>query len=229
MSEPSPRAVLFDLDDTLHDRTQAGRLRAARWVDQYLPTNSPEERAESIEWLIALDNGGYGSKAEILRRLQERNPALGWNIGTFTQMFVEALFEHMTLTEDAEPLLGSLRANGIPWGIVTNGSPTQRDKVIHLGLDGLTNCVFVSGEFGSKKPDRRIFDAAAACLGIPSAQVLFVGDHAQNDIAGAAGAGMKTAWLSHGREWPTEQPTTPDYILTSLSDITTLLDLAIAA
>jgi len=217
------------LDDTLHDRTAAGRLRAAHWVDHYLMPDTPTERAERIAWLIALDDSGYGSKAEILGHLRTLRPTLEWDEATFTRLFVQGLFEHMTLTPDAALLLEALRANRVPWGIVTNGPTTQRDKIVHLGLEGLTDCVFVSGEFGCGKPDRRIFDAAADCLGFPAAQILYVGDHALNDIGGAHGAGMKTAWLAPGRVWPSELAPAPDYILASLADVRPLLNLAISA
>ncbi len=224
MTDPTLQAVLFDLDDTLHDRTAAGRLRAERWVDQHLTPDGPTERAQMVAWLIALDDGGYGSKAEILRRLQERRPALAWDVETFTRLFVEALIEHITLTEEAQSLLEALQTDQIPWGIVTNGPATQRDKIVHLGLDKLTDCVLVSSEFGCRKPDRRIFDAAADRLGVPATQILFVGDHCRNDIVGAHGAGMATAWLAHGRPWPQEEAAAPDHIVSSLADVWPILN-----
>jgi len=40
----------------------------------------------------------------------------------------------------------------------------------------MTSCIFISAEFGCRKPDAAIFRAATSCVGAHPARVLFVGD-----------------------------------------------------
>jgi putative hydrolase of the HAD superfamily len=63
-----------------------------------------------------------------------------------------------------------------------------------------------SYQFEFRKPDRRIFEAAEASIGEPSANILFVGDRLGVDIWPAIEAGMravmKSAWTNEDKEPP---------------------------
>jgi HAD superfamily hydrolase (TIGR01459 family) len=48
------------------------------------------------------------------------------------------------------------------------------------------------------KPDPAIYDRALSMLNLPAARVLAVGDSLRTDIAGAAGAGLDSAWVLSG-------------------------------
>jgi len=91
-------------------------------------------------------------------------------------------------------------------------------------FDRLTSCIFISEVFGCKKPEAKIFLAAASCLGVATWDVLFVGDNPYADIWGAQRVGMKTAWLHRGRAWPSNISSTPaDIIIGSLEELFTIL------
>ena len=114
----------------------------------------------------------------------------------------------------------------MPWGIVTNGSASQLRKVEKLELVDRAACIVISEEVGARKPDPAIFQAAATRIGIAPARILVVGDHPEADVAGAARAGMQTAWLRRGREWPAHTvEAVPDVIVDVLDE---LLWLAVA-
>ena len=49
---------------------------------------------------------------------------------------------------------------------------------------------------GLRKPRREIFEAVLARLGVAPEQALHVGDSLRADVVGAAGLGMRTAWLT---------------------------------
>jgi len=59
-------------------------------------------------------------------------------------------------------------------------------------------------------------------LKVPPAEILFVGDHPENDILGAARAGLSTAWLSQGQTWPSSEGE-PDFMLENLSNVLGIL------
>lgn len=88
-------------------------------------------------------------------------------------------------------------------------------------------CASTVGE-GWRKPDPALFVRAAACLGVPPAQVLFVGDKLRHNIRGARDAGMRTAWIHRGPAWlsvfrPARRHA--DVMLPSLADLVAVLDL----
>lgn len=187
-SPPVFRAIFFDLDDTLFDRTAALR----RWVVAQIGALDDD----ALAWVIELDERG-------------RRPRLHFAAG-----MIERFGLHRTVTELAaafpcelaayvEPELG-VRATLEQFAakhsvaIVTNGGAAQRDKLARAGLADVVETVFVSGELGIAKPARGIFERALAWSTAAPGECLFVGDDPINDIAPAAALGMATAWRPRG-------------------------------
>jgi len=201
--DPCPfRAVLFDLDNTLYDREAA----FGRWADTYLRDTlrltDPAETARVHALLRAMDANGYGSKAAIFERLHALYPTLPGVPARSVEVFFDEFLAH--IMPETEALLDALAAAGLPFGVITNGSARQWRKIENLGLARRTSCLFVSETFGGKKPDRAIFHAAAAHLGVRPGDILFVGDNPAVDVLGAQAADMKAAWLHRGQPWPEE-------------------------
>ncbi len=98
--------------------------------------------------------------------------------------------------------LRELRADGWRLGIVTNGPPSQMDKITGTGLDRLVDGWAVSDEVGVRKPDRRIFEVAAQrCGAALTTTSWMVGDSAPADMVGARNAGLRSVWLPRGKVW----------------------------
>ena len=67
------------------------------------------------------------------------------------------------------------------------------------------------------KPNRAIFDSTLEKVGVPASNALHVGDNLHTDVAGAAAAGMSTAWISGHDD---RQPVTPpDYVAGDIGDV----------
>ena len=213
------QAVLFDLDDTLYDREAAFGRWAAAFVGTRLNPRDEAERREVLGWIASLDASGYGSKYAMFEALHARYPALREASDTSIERFFEELLAEIRLEPETEVLLAALERAGLPFGVVTNGSARQWRKIERLGLGARTECLFVSETFGSRKPEPAIFLAAAACLGVAPAAVLFVGDHPVNDVVGARRVGMRTAWLHRGKPWPNDTQDKPDVTLDRLTDL----------
>jgi putative hydrolase of the HAD superfamily len=60
----------------------------------------------------------------------------------------------------------------------------------HFGI------VLVSGEFGVRKPDPKIFQTAYERLQVQPEDCLMVGDNLTADIEGARNVGMQAVWMS---------------------------------
>ena len=161
-------AVLFDLDNTLYDREAA----FGRWADQYLADTlrltDADEAARVREMMRSLDRNGYGSKQAIFERLHALYPTLPGAPARSVEIFFDEFIAQVMPEAETERLLEALTDADLPFGVITNGSVRQWRKLENLGLVKRTDCLFVSEIFGSKKPERAIFEAAAAHLGVPA-------------------------------------------------------------
>ncbi len=196
--EPGIKAVLFDFDDTLQDRRVAFLKYADVFLDTYLPQMPPEKRPKLKETMLALNNGGY---VDYLVYFSEMPKA----VGVADPPSPEELFreyqmrfpQYTTLFADTLPVLAELREMGLMLGVVTNGPCVQQNRKLDCcGLRPLLDTALVSEQEGVGKPNPEIFRRAAARLGVAPAQCVFVGDHPQNDIAGAKAAGMHPVFMA---------------------------------
>lgn len=102
------------------------------------------------------------------------------------------------LFDDARALLASLRYRGYEAGVVTNTNFPAACVAVHaarLGVAGYLGAIVCSADVGAGKPDPAIFGAALRVLGLSAAEVLFVGDRIETDIAGALAAGLTAVLL----------------------------------
>ena len=193
-----PAGVLFDLDDTLYNRRSTFRAWSETFLRERLGIIDHAECARQLRWMESLDANGYGSKHAVIVEMSHRFPNAAGTVETFYDEFVD----RVAFDPEAESLLDHLDAAGLPYGVVTNGSPRQLRKVEALGLGERTRTILISEIFGAKKPEPAIFLAAARSIDVAPGDILFVGDHPLNDIAGARSVGMMTAWLHRNRPWP---------------------------
>lgn len=198
------RLFLFDLDDTLIDRHTAFPRWAASW------TRSRGLPEEARTWLLANDWDGFRPRDLVFGDLRERF-GIEDPVEDLVEEF-EATFAGF-LEPVPEPLrsgLVGLRETGWRLGIVTNGSPAQARKVVASGLDALVDGVVISEVAGVRKPAARIFALAAEACGATLEGGWMCGDNPEADIGGGVAAGLRTAWLHHGRDWPESLAWRPD-------------------
>ena len=96
---------------------------------------------------------------------------------------------------DTVPALERLRARGLRLGIISNGWPSLDRRYRELGLRHFFEVFVVSAHLGLRKPDPRIFEHAAAQLGLPPQEVVFVDDAAVN-VEAACTAGFRGVLLA---------------------------------
>jgi putative hydrolase of the HAD superfamily len=215
-------AVLFDLDNTLSDRDEAFSRWAHWFARDRLGLAADADVAEAVATIMLLDGGGYTPREALFGAIKERHAWLVGEVDALVREYRDQVVTYLPPLDDGSAgLLAALREAGVPWGIVTNGSSlNQRAKIRQLNLEDDAHDIVISEEVGPWKPDPAIFHLAAERLGVPAPEILFVGDHPENDVAGAARAGMQTAWLCRGRSWPAELlPVSPNYIADSLHEL----------
>ncbi|GAA1871895.1 HAD family hydrolase [Myceligenerans crystallogenes] len=192
---------LFDLDNTLVDREGA----FLAWASAEVAARglSPADLAAIVE----ADEGGFARKEDTAAVVVER---LGWDLSVAdtVEAFRAGIREHVTAYPGVVEALEALRARGERIAVVTNGAGhQQRGKLAVTGLAERFEAVVVSGEAGVKKPDPRIIDLALEALGVPGAardDVWMIGDALHADVAAGQAAGVRTAWIAHGRPWAGE-------------------------
>jgi len=201
------KAVLFDLDDTLHHRSRAYRGWAQAFALHHCQDN-PALCQELAERLIQLDEHGYAQREDVFSQLKHDYPFLQGSVEALMNTYWRDVIAHVVLEPEIAILIHALQDAQIPFGIVTNGiASQQKRKITQLGFDAISPCVFISGEFGVSKPHPSIFRAAARCLATKPEDILFVGDHPRFDMWGAHAVGMKTVWVHHDpRIWPADIP-----------------------
>jgi FMN phosphatase YigB (HAD superfamily) len=101
-----------------------------------------------------------------------------------------------------------------------------RAWLTRAGLDGVFSWVITSVDAGARKPSPRFFAYALARCGCAAADVLFVGNQLNTDVAGANGAGIRSVWLA-GETFRSDDDrpcdATPTYTIDSLADLPALV------
>ena len=100
------------------------------------------------------------------------------------------------LYPDARSSLGALRSLGLWVGVA--GNQTARTANLLRALDLPVDNVSTSGEWGVAKPDRRFFDRVAELAPGAREDIVYVGDHRDNDVVAAKSAGLRTALIRRG-------------------------------
>jgi putative hydrolase of the HAD superfamily len=203
-------AVLFDLDDTLHDDTFAYRdaadevareIAVERGIDavaltaayvaeaegfwQRLSPDALEETMEGVRrrlWRNALDRVGIADPTLALRSAERYHDYRKKRYVPFPQTVA---------------VLAAERARGRRLGLVTNGfSETHREKIELLRLGEFFDAIFIADEVGMVKPDPLLFAHACRTLETAPAHAAMVGDRYDRDMSGAIEAGLATIWLN---------------------------------
>jgi putative hydrolase of the HAD superfamily len=204
-----PSAVVFDLDDTLHD---AAGVEAEMMV--HLCAALREE-------LPHLDDAAFHARFRNGRdQLYDRVLAGEWDIPAYRRAHLayacepwgepsaalhEAVLrlrdeqlDRARFVDDALDLLRELRDAGVRTALLTNGpSWMQRRKVELLGLETELDAIGISEELGAAKPDPAAFAATLELIDAAPEETVMVGDHLDWDVRGALDAGMLGAvWVA---------------------------------
>ena len=225
---PVPKAVLFDLDDTLFDRTQAQREILGIILRTFSDLFSGVDEHEALDAFfesdrLAIQSEDYGASLDAVRDARSRTflELLGLDTDRaqeITATYVTSYGEISTPMSGAVAVVQALHSR-FPLGLVSNGyADVQYTKIDSLGIRDLFECMLISGEIGIRKPSREIFLRASESIGVEPRECLFVGDSYENDMVGAKGAGMQTCWLNRA-EVGAESATVPDLEISRLEQL----------
>ncbi len=88
-----------------------------------------------------------------------------------------------------------------------------------VGLLNYFDPIIVSGDYGYRKPDTRLFQKALDALQVRPEQALFLGNDLYHDIFGAQQVGMKAILISYNQGEPSDQTIAPDYTIYRFAEL----------
>ncbi|MFH1225111.1 MAG: HAD-IA family hydrolase [Candidatus Diapherotrites archaeon] len=219
-----PKAVLFDLDNTLIDFMRMKRASCEAAISAMIDAGLQLGHGEAFGKLFALyDIHGIEHQRIFQKFLKDvsggvdyRVLAAGITAYRRTQTGFLEPYPHVRTT------LLHLKERGIKLGIVSD-APRLRAwiRLSEMNLSGFFDVVVTLGDTKRRKPHRMPFDAAIKLLGMRADEILFVGDNPARDIAGAKKVGMKTALAEYGLATSglTGRGPEADYVLKDISDL----------
>ncbi|SEB56166.1 HAD family hydrolase [Paenibacillus sp. GP183] len=216
------KAILFDLDNTILDRTSTFN----NFINSFLKTyfDHFEMKQEIFDRIIYLDQDGYKDKQELFSELLEELP---WELKPLKTELLDfystEYVKNAVLMEHAREIVQHLRKK-YKTGLITNGKTViQYGKIDQLEIRNDFDLIIVSEEAGIKKPDPKIFELALRKLELSPEQCIFIGDHPVNDIEGAAKIGMKTIWMKVNQPWKDGLTAKPLHSIERLNELYELI------
>jgi putative hydrolase of the HAD superfamily len=200
------KAVVWDVDDTLFQYTAAeqaalrGQVVAEGLGDVFESVESAVARwreATHRQWarFVAGEVDFEGQRRDRVRVFLGE-PALtdaesdGW-----FQQYLTRYEAAWALFPDVLPVLDTLAASHRHAVLSNSNLHVQDRKLRVLGIRDRFEAVLCAAELGVAKPDAQAFQATCGALGLPPAEVVYVGDHPEIDGQGAADAGLLSVWI----------------------------------
>lgn len=189
------RAALFDLDETILDRT--GSLRDfVYWQATGMLRSSINDHALFVERFIELDQNGMVWKDKVYSTLIHEFEITEWSVDELLNVYLLTFCAFCKPRKGAVVALEYFHDKGFKLGLVSNGkTPFQERNFYALGVSTLFDCIVVSEAVGHRKPDTEFFELDCLKIGADISNSTFVGDNPVADMKGAKNAGMKTIYV----------------------------------
>lgn len=221
------RACIFDAYGTLFDVAGAARMAASERDFAELARNweplSFHWRHKQLQytWLRSLT----GQHTDFW---QVTKDALDWAMeatgleGVKLRARLLELYRELPAYSEVTGVLETLREQGMPRAILSNGSPDMLYRAARsAGIDHLLDHLLSVEDVGIFKPDARVYGLVRETYGTAPEEVLFVSSNGW-DVAGAASFGFTAIWVNRSGEPLDRLPGRPRRIISDLTPIPAL-------
>lgn len=227
-----PKALTFDLDDTLYDNHPAIKL-AEQCLKEKMKQNFPKAAQVSNDELM-----------HIKHTFIAQDPRLAWDMGKLrmkTLSHILSLDTQDNIDEAAHELFNlfyeqrskvSIHSSVIscleklsqtvPLVGITNGNVNAKQA----GFDHVFKHILHASIDNPAKPHNSMFLQAAELLALPAHSILHIGDSLTNDVFGAYRAGFSSGWYAINRTMNLNNEKAivlPNVQLTALDELFSLL------
>jgi putative hydrolase of the HAD superfamily len=236
-----PRAILFDMDDTILSAFGNALATWERVLEEFaaaLAPLKPRDLAVSIEarsrvlWNDPAWNKEWRVRIAEARRLIVASafaelaaagstvpqPRLG---PVIADRFTTVREAGVSLFPGAHETLDRLKQMGVRLALITNGAAEpQRAKVIRFALAERFDHVQIEGEHGFGKPEERAYTHAMEAVGVGPQETWMVGDNLEWEIVAPQRLGIYAIWYDgHATGLPPGCQIRPDRIIRSLPEL----------
>lgn len=222
--------LIFDLDDTLYDRTRPFQMALERATRRKI---QGDVRAwysiysrHSQDMFEAHARGEISLEESHILRIRYAAAELGIELTEEQEQAYQIEYERaqgeISMSDTMKAILSFCCENEIPIGILTNGPvKNQNRKIQALGLKEWIpeEKIFISEGIGYTKPDEQAFRYVEEVLHAKSEELCMIGDSYSSDIAGAKKAGWRTIWLNKDRKAVSQDEVQPDYIVSTEEEL----------
>lgn len=238
-----PRAILFDMDDTIlsaYGNPEKAWVKVASEFGHALGPIPAAEAAAAMTrfakvfWADAEKhkywrlNLGEARRKVALGGFQAL-AAAGYSVPAeetiiaLADRFSELREEEMFVFPGALETLDTLRGMGVRMALITNGDgPAQRSKVERFDLARRFDHVQIEGEHGFGKPEDQAYHHAMAKLDVGPGDTWMVGDNLDWEVVTPQRLGIYAIWCdAHGVGLPEGTPIKPDRIISRLPELLT--------
>jgi putative hydrolase of the HAD superfamily len=234
------RAVLFDVNGTLIDIETDERMEEAyRAIAHFLTYQGIGLRRGEVRDLYfqIMKEQFAASKEtypefdvvevwrEVLRRCGTENTrSLGAEKLSQMPLFLAELQrgisrKRLTAFPQTQEVLAQMKTRHLLAVVSDAQSAYGLSELRAVGLADYFSPVILSGDYGYRKPDARLFEAALTELRVRPDEAIFVGNDRFRDVLGARQVGMKTILFCPRGDAGGSHETEPDYILYNYADL----------
>ncbi len=196
---PRPRAVLFDLFDTLVTAWPNDSDISPTWEDLGIPLAAWQER-----WFDLRDGRAHGRIADPVEALRvvahDIDPSIPLDrIARAAERRARRFEKAMAAVEPPTVrAVERLRTAGVKLALVSNACAGEPDAWPLAPVAPYFDTAVFSCEIGHVKPDPEIYEHALGRIGVAAADAVFVGDGGSDEHRGARAVGMATVLVTRG-------------------------------
>jgi putative hydrolase of the HAD superfamily len=236
-----PRAILFDLDETILSAYGPPGTAWSRIAEEFAASFAPLPPA-AVAAAINLHGAAFWRdptqhKYWRFRLTEARRRVVA---GAFAALaaeghtvpddaVLEAMGDRFSALREAEmhcfpgavETIDRLKELGVRLGLVTNGAAEpQRAKVTRFALEHRFDHIQIEGEHGFGKPEEQAYIHAMVQLGVAARDTWMVGDHLEWEVAAPQRLGIYAIWLdAYDAGLPPGSSIRPDRIIRSLPEL----------
>ena len=220
-----PKAVLFDLDDTLWPIgpvIEQAERQVWAWLEQHAPGVARAHTVDSLRQARMAKLAAephYHLDLAALRRagLLDAFNACGEDAGRIDEAMAVFAAARNLVAPYADVLDGLERLGRHTLiGSISNGNA----DLTAIGLAHHFKVSVAAHSFGQAKPEPAIFLAACAEMNVAPADAVYVGDDVLLDVRGAQQAGLRAIWLNRtGSTRHLEHGVVPDAICRDFDEL----------
>lgn len=232
-----PKAIFFDLDDTIISYDGASELAWQRVCDSFTITQNCCFNSEALlnsvkqvkEWYWGDPERHRIGRMDIIKARRDIVKMALDNLGYLDEeSAIEMANEYSKLQNELISLfpnsietLNMLKENGIRMALITNGSKAKQwEKINRFCLSNYFEMCFIEEEIGFGKPDVRVFQVALSKMELNAEDTWMVGDNLIWDIEAPQKLGIYSIWNDYRKEGlPKDSIIIPDRIIHSISEL----------